>query len=66
MVFCALNAMYFVATAGFVTGMYVAPPEARAMSAHGQRMAKKREKDDVAQALMEAASKGNNKAKGKR
>jgi hypothetical protein len=44
MVFCALNAMYFVATAGFVTGMYVAPPEARAMSAHGQRMAKKREK----------------------
>lgn len=41
--FCALNAMFWVATAGFAGGMYAAPAEARAMSAHGQRMAKKRE-----------------------
>ena len=42
--FCALNAMYWVATAGFVGGMVMAPAEARAESVHGRRMKKKEEK----------------------
>ena len=42
--FCALNGMFWAATAGFVGGMVTCPPEARAMTAHGQYMAKKRDK----------------------
>ena len=42
--FCALNGMFWAATAGFVGGIVTCPPEARAMTAHGQYMAKKRDK----------------------
>lgn len=42
--FCALNGMFWAAAAGFVGGMVSCPPEARAMTAHGQFMAKKKEK----------------------
>ena len=41
--FCALNAMFWVSTAGFVGGMAMAPPAARAESAHGKFMAKRRQ-----------------------
>ena len=41
--FCALTAMFWVSTAGFVGGMAMAPPAARAESAHGKFMAKRRQ-----------------------
>ena len=48
--FCALNAMFWVSTAGFVGGMAMAPPAARADTAHGRYMAKKRAQVRVATA----------------
>ena len=43
--FCALNAVFWAATAGFVGGMASpAAAQARGMTAHGQYMAKKQEK----------------------
>jgi hypothetical protein len=42
--FCALNGLFWVSAAGWVGGMAMAPPAARAETAHARFMAKRRAK----------------------
>ena len=40
--FCALNGLFWASAAGWVGGMAMAPPSARAETAHARFMAKRR------------------------
>jgi len=45
---CALNGVFWVSAAGWVGGMAMAPPAARAETAHARFMAKRRAKTAIA------------------